>query len=154
MRLSRLLTLLVLLGGGLLVGWVWFGGGERPGTPGSASATLLQPDNAALLARGADIYARACASCHGANLEGQAGWRSNRKLAPPHDETGHTWHHPDRLLFQMVKEGTIRMGGSMPGFKGMLDDEEIIAVLSWIKSRWPERVRQAHDSINARATGR
>ncbi len=152
MQLSRLLTLTILLGGGLLVGWVWLGGSApRNATPGTASAALLQPGNASLVARGADIYARACANCHGANLEGQAGWRGDRKLAPPHDESGHTWHHPDKLLFEMVKEGTIRMGGSMPGFKGMLTDEDIIAVLSYIKSRWPARVREAHDAINARA---
>ena len=151
MQLSRLLPLAVLIAGGLLVGWIWFGNGGA-GLTGAqrAKAALLRPDDAKLTAQGAEIYARACASCHGANLEGQAGWRTNRKLAPPHDETGHTWHHPDQMLFQVVKHGSIAMGGSMPGFKGILTDEEIIAVLSYIKSRWPARVRQTHDAINAR----
>ncbi len=151
MQLSRLVPMAVLLAGGLLVGWIWFGGGaSRPGGQ-QAQASLLRPDDAQLVARGADLYARACASCHGANLEGQAGWRTDRRFAPPHDQTGHTWHHPDQLLFRMVKEGTIPMGGTMPAFKGMLTDEDIIAVLSYIKSRWPRRIREAHDGINARA---
>ncbi len=150
MRLSQFLSLAMLVAGGLLVGWIWFGnGGVRPGG-GQMMTSLLRSDDAKLVARGAEIYARACASCHGANLEGQVGWRSNRKLAPPHDESGHTWHHPDQMLFQVVKHGSVPMGGSMPGFKGMLMDEEIIAVLSYIKSRWPRRIREAHDAINAR----
>ena len=62
------------------------------------------------LARGEAVYAEACASCHGANLEGQPNWRSpgpdGRLPAPPHDETGHTWHNPDRLLLQITALGT------------------------------------------------
>ena len=39
----------------------------------------------------------------------------------------------------------------MPAFEGILHDEEIAAVLSFIKSRWPERIRQRHDEMNALA---
>ena len=37
-------------------------------------------------------------------------------------------------------------------FSRLLPLEEIIAVLSWIKSRWPRRIREAHDAINARGS--
>jgi mono/diheme cytochrome c family protein len=61
------------------------------------------------IAQGKALYAESCASCHGANLEGQPDWRTpgpdGRLPAPPHDETGHTWHHPDRVLFQYTKLG-------------------------------------------------
>ena len=71
----------------------------------SAPSHTRQPD----LQRGAVVYADYCASCHGANLEGQPNWRSrmpNGKLpAPPHDANGHTWHHPDRQLFAITKYG-------------------------------------------------
>ena len=58
---------------------------------------------------GAGLYARHCASCHGASLEGQPNWRQRLAdgsyPAPPHDVTGHTWHHPDSYLFATVKLG-------------------------------------------------
>lgn len=98
---------------------------------------------------GRALYAANCASCHGASLEGQAEWMkrlpSGRLPAPPHDETGHTWHHSDKQLFAIVKEGlaTIAPGyeSDMPVFKGVLTDKQIVAVFAYIKSTWPERAR-------------
>ena len=99
-----------------------------------------------------------CASCHGVNLEGQAGWRDKMvdgmRLAPSHDKSGHTWHHPNALLYKLTKYGFAAMIGSdykvsMPIYDDMLKDEEIIAALSYIKSTWPGDVRQIHDKINA-----
>lgn len=115
------------------------------------------------LEAGAQIYAQNCASCHGANLEGQPNWRKpnaqGRLPAPPHDARGHTWHHDDATLFGITKFGTKAFTGlpiesDMPAFKDLLSDEEIWAVLAYIKSRWPERVRRQQESINRRASGR
>ena len=102
---------------------------------------------------GKQLYGEYCAACHGANLEGQGDWRSpgddGRLPAPPHDESGHTWHHPDSLLFTYTKLGgkeTLAEQGmdfnsGMPGFNEQLSDEEIWNVLAYIKSTWPERIR-------------
>lgn len=64
---------------------------------------------------GAAIYADACAACHGGALEGQQDWQirmENRRLpAPPHDQSGHTWHHPDKLLIDIVTRGTAAIVG-------------------------------------------
>ena len=99
-----------------------------------------------------------CASCHGVNLEGQDGWRDKMvdgmRLAPPHDKSGHTWHHPDALLFKLTKYGFAAMISSdykvsMPSYDDVLKDEEIVAALSYIKSTWPDDVRQIQDKINA-----
>lgn len=100
------------------------------------------------LAVGAKVYAAHCASCHGANLEGQPNWKeklSDGKVpAPPHDDSGHTWRHTDRWLFQVVEAGMVPPfaksghGSDMPGFRGKLSDDEIQAVLAYIKSRWSE----------------
>ncbi|RMH47672.1 MAG: hypothetical protein D6686_12315 [Alphaproteobacteria bacterium] len=64
------------------------------------------PQMAAEIAEGRQLYAEFCASCHGANLEGQPDWQSpgpdGRLPAPPHDETGHSWHHGDALLIDYV----------------------------------------------------
>lgn len=126
----------------------------------SNASSALQPDNTALVKSGKELYISYCASCHGKNLEGQPDWRSRNaegKLpAPPHDETGHTWHHADELLFKITKFGTAAIAGEdyktdMPGYKDQLSDKEIIAVLSYIKSTWPANIRKRHDQINARA---
>ena len=126
--------------------------------PISVSAqSLLRPDDKDVVVRGAEVYAQQCASCHGKNLEGQPNWRSRlptgRMPAPPHDEAGHTWHHNDRLLFRLTKEGPAAVIGNnyqsdMKGYAETLSDQDIIAVLSYIKSRWPSHVRARHDRIN------
>ncbi len=122
----------------------------------------LWPDDTATVARGAVIYAANCAACHGANLEGQPNWierdAEGYLPAPPHDKDGHTWHHTDKLLFKLTKEGVASIVGSdyktrMPAYDGVLSDEEIIAVLSFIKSRWPQEIRKRNDNINKSAQG-
>jgi mono/diheme cytochrome c family protein len=110
----------------------------------------------ARIALGAKVYAQQCAACHGAKLEGQPDWRkrlaNGRLPAPPHDESGHTWHHPDRLLFGITKNGLVEpyapkdYESDMPAFGGKLSDEEIWAVLAYIKSHWTSR-----DVLDARA---
>lgn len=115
------------------------------------------PHDAQLVAQGAALYAKHCASCHGANLEGQANWRERKadgKLpAPPHDASGHTWHHPDRVLFRVSKEGMAWVGdpnyqSDMPAFAGVLSDQEIQAVIAFIKNHWPEPVRAQQQTID------
>ncbi|MBX2879711.1 MAG: cytochrome c [Granulosicoccus sp.] len=119
----------------------------------------LTPDNLAVVDQGAVIYQQQCAACHGAELQGQPNWRqrdANGLLpAPPHDETGHTWHHADDLLFEITKYGAARVindpsyQSAMPLYENILSDQEIIAVLSFIKSRWPEQERQWQDEVNS-----
>ena len=98
------------------------------------------------LALGQKIYAQHCAVCHGAKLEGQPNWQqrlpSGRMPAPPHDESGHTWHHTDEVLFGITKHGLVPpyaprdYQSDMPAFGGTLSDDDIRAVLAYIKSRW------------------
>ena len=108
--------------------------------------------NTQLVALGEILYEQYCASCHGAELEGEANWKvrdENGFLpAPPHDETGHTWHHPDEQLFEITKIGTEAFVGrgyrsNMIGFGDQLDDTEIWAVLAFIKSEWSPRIQKA-----------
>jgi len=105
---------------------------------------------------GERLYQENCASCHGANLEGQLDWRSRlpngRLPAPPHDASGHTWHHPDRVLFDIVKRGPAAIVGNgyesdMPGYEDVLTDDEITAIIDYIKSTWPDRERAAQEDI-------
>ena len=131
--------------------------------PGSEDATrvaetaLLRPGDRQLVAQGRQVYGQYCVACHGARLEGQPDWQrpgpNGRLPAPPHDASGHTWHHPDRQLIALTKFGPAAMvpgyQSDMPGFDGLLSDQEIVAVLSYIKSRWPPEIRARHDQINA-----
>src|SRR5215471_13499112 len=109
-----------------------------------------------LVALGASVYAQRCASCHGAHLEGQQNWTerlpNGRLPAPPHSAEGHTWHHSDRQLFEMTKNGpsSIVPGyqSDMPAFKNELTDREMWAVLAYIKNAWPPEIRVRQDRIN------
>lgn len=105
-------------------------------------------------AEGHRIYAENCAKCHGANLEGQPDWMKRkpdgRLPAPPHDESGHTWHHSDKQLFTITKFGlqAISPGyeSDMPVFEDVLSDVQIVQVLDYIKSTWPERARKYQEA--------
>jgi mono/diheme cytochrome c family protein len=126
------------------------------------STRLLRPEDARLLVLGQKVYAAQCAACHGQRLEGQPNWRERgadgRLPAPPHDASGHTWHHPDEVLFRITKYGVAKAANlknyesAMPAYEDRLSDEEIVAVLSWIKSTWPPEIRARVDRINAEAS--
>lgn len=110
-----------------------------------ATADSQSPQRSA----GRELYLANCAGCHGADLEGQPDWmkrnENGRLPAPPHDESGHTWHHSDKQLFTITKFGlqAIAPGyeSDMPAFENVLSDDEIRSILSYIKSTWPERER-------------
>ena len=120
--------------------------------------TTLKADDLKVVAAGERVYQAQCAVCHGLDLEGQANWRQrddNGMLpAPPHDASGHTWHHADDLLFEITKYGAavvINDAGYqsvMPIYDNVLSDEEIIAVLSYIKNSWPEKERSWQEEVN------
>jgi mono/diheme cytochrome c family protein len=119
---------------------------------GASRITSANPNNPQAVALGRQVYAAQCANCHGPNLEGQPNWRQALPTgglpAPPHDETGHTWHHNDQSLFTTVKYGgqaTAPPGfkSNMPAFAGVLSDEEIYASLAYIKSTWSPDIQAA-----------
>ena len=120
----------------------------------------LMPEDLSVTKLGKNVYMENCASCHGAVLEGQANWQQRDSdgymPAPPHDVSGHTWHHPSSYLFLMTKYGIEKMIGekypnNMPAYENELTDNEIIAVLSYIKSTWPKPIQLQHDEISAYA---
>ena len=137
-----------------ILGWRYVGN--------DAEAVWADPNDAALVARGADVYRSQCAACHGERLEGQPNWRrrlpDGRLPAPPHDRTGHTWHHADQQLFDVTKYGSAAYAPpdyktDMRAFKDDLSDRDIWAVLAYIKSQWPEAIRTRQAGINARSAG-
>lgn len=122
-----------------------------------------EPPDAARVAQGRAVYEAHCAACHGENLQGQPNWQeplpNGRMPPPPHDASGHTWHHPDAMLFGIIQRGMAPYAwkgyeGDMPAFGGVLTDDEIRAVLAYIKSTWPEKVRAYQSEIDERARRR
>ncbi|MFC4171548.1 c-type cytochrome [Microvirga sp. GCM10011540] len=118
---------------------------------GAALLWMLRWDgeSSARIALGRQLYGAYCASCHGAGFQGEPDWQSPKPNglmpAPPHDATGHTWHHSDEELFRITKFGMSAVvpnyESAMPAFGNALSDQEIQAILAFIKSTWPERER-------------
>ena len=132
-----------------------------------ASAALLRPaasathfadaDDKTLAMEGKPLYRAHCASCHGRALQGQPLWQLRDEFfgrrAPAHDETGHTWQHGDEDLFRITKFGWTgpeqpAPPSAMPGFKDVMSDHEILAVLAFIKARWPLGLRVSQAMLN------
>ncbi|MBK8905492.1 MAG: cytochrome c [Anaerolineaceae bacterium] len=135
---------LVVVGGVLiLIGVLWRQSGS------AAEIDLSDPQ---LVAMGEEVYNTYCAACHGFELEGQPNWQEpyadGSLKAPPHDETGHTWHHSDASLVESIKLGGARLEpnigvSAMPAYDGVLTDQQIAAVLAYIKSSWPAEILEA-----------
>lgn len=143
---------MVLALGVIAVGGFWF----------FQNDTVLPGDATDLdqVAFGSRVYSRICANCHGAELDGQLGWekplKDGTRLAPAHSTDGETWRHADENLFEVVKFGgeTLKPDGKvsrMPGFEEKLTDDEIWAVIAFIKSTWPADVQETQK--NAAAEG-
>ena len=103
------------------------------------------------IARGKQIYQQHCASCHGANAEGAANWKTPDENLnyppPPHNDDGHTWHHPDRVLYEAIRDGIrdpLRPNQPMrmQPFGDKLSDAEIRAVIAYFKSLWTSEHRK------------
>jgi len=140
-------TIGIALATAIIIWWPW------------QSGLSADAANTGLVAEGRAVYAAQCASCHGKELEGQANWRERMQIgrlpAPPHDASGHTWHHSDRQLFEITRKG---VAGVVPGyesdmlaFKDVLSDRQIWAVVAFIKSSWPEDIQERQQRLNRKA---
>ena len=123
----------------------------------SDSLNSADATNGEAVALGQRLYAENCATCHGERLQGEPNWRvlkaDGTLPAPPHDDSGHTWHHDDQLLFRYTKLGGAGIAppgfkSGMPGFGASLSDAEIWAVLSFIKSRWSREAQARQARLN------
>lgn len=125
-------------------------GEQGAGTPATVIPPLPTLD-ADEVARGRQIYLEQCAACHGQQAEGQPQWKQpdaqGNMPAPPHDDTGHTWHHADGLLYEIIRDGfrdLLKPPESpltMPAFGDKLNDAEIRAMITYFKSLWSEQNR-------------
>lgn len=125
-------------------------------------ALVAFPALAEDVAAGRSLYQEYCASCHGDRLQGEPNWQTRKPdgtmPAPPHDATGHTWHHGDKLLFNytrlggeafMEQQGMTGFKSGMPAFGDSLTDDEIRDILAFIKRTWPRKIRDAQAARSA-----
>jgi mono/diheme cytochrome c family protein len=108
----------------------------------------LDPD---LVATGAELYQQNCASCHGADLSGDPNWKTPNEDGsyppPPHDSSGHTWHHPDRVLIEIVRNGGSSPESRMPAFGDRLTDDDIRSILEFFKDNWGPEERAYQQQV-------
>ncbi len=133
----------VVVSVGALAAWQlnWF----APAPAASAIDTRPKSRFNAQQLRGQTIYygTANCASCHGGPTGGDM-----MDYPPRHNSNGHTWHHPDCALKQIIRDGGDEMTAAMrdmmapsgalkmPVFKDRLSDADIDAVLAYIKTMW------------------
>lgn len=131
------------------------------GPASDTNSAYIDPADKQLVASGKPIYMQYCASCHGEKLEGQPDWRmrkpNGRLPAPPHDESGHTWHHADAVLMAITQNSLVPgvtapegYVSDMPAYRELLSEHEIRAVLAYIKSSWPKHALARQKEINQR----
>jgi S-disulfanyl-L-cysteine oxidoreductase SoxD len=127
------------------------------GLPRLPRAHFADAENAEMVKEGKTLYARNCASCHGRRLQGQLLWQVRDQFAgrraPAHDQTGHTWQHSDEELFQMTKFGRFSttspdVKSYMPAYAEALSDEQMLAVIGYIKATWPLGLRVSQALLN------
>jgi mono/diheme cytochrome c family protein len=101
---------------------------------------------------GEALYVQHCAACHGVDGEGQPNWRTPNEQgvfpAPPHDSSGHTWHHSDQVLLRIIAEGGSMPTSGMPGFAEALDLVEMEAILAHIKTFWGSRELEFQQEVS------
>ena len=128
-----------------------------PGDVGTPSFTP-DPNLSTQERRGFNVYVANCASCHGGPTGG-----GMMDYPPRHNANGHTWHHPDCELKEIVREGGDEMtdmmrrmmapsnAPTMQAFRDRLSDDEIDAVLAFIKTMWTPEERDAQATITKEA---
>lgn len=106
--------------------------------------TIKREVNVKAFSRGQKLFQKNCAVCHGKHAEGTKNWRSSDEDGtfppPPLNGTAHTWHHSTSVLVDTIKNGTAKIGGSMPAWKDKLTDNEILDILVWVKAQWPDEI--------------
>ncbi len=120
----------------------------------SAPRTVKRETKLSTVQQGSRLYRANCAACHGDQGQGAPNWKQpgtdGKYPPPPLNGTGHAWHHPQPVLMSTIKNGTQRIGGNMPPWRGRLTDDDIGAIIVWMQSRWPDELYQAWERANRR----
>jgi mono/diheme cytochrome c family protein len=149
----------VLLAGCAAEGTARVASSPTPTSTPSPTLPPLPPLDADAVARGREVYLQSCASCHGPNAEGAPNWQQpdvrGNLAPPPHDDSGHTWRHPDAQLAEIIRDGmrdpfnrTPEL--TMPPFQDRLSDQDVADVIAYFKSLWSDEHRRFQHQQNER----
>lgn len=150
MRRAFLFLGLPLIAGVAAVGvaWTWMAREHPPGDPADTEQVAV----------GSALYEWNCARCHGEDLGGELGWVKEETglseeeikevserlgdVAPAHDQSGETARLDDTTLFRVIDEGPVKAlnksDSRMSGFRDRLSEDEIWAIVAFMKSHWRE----------------
>ena len=154
-RRMFILAILILIFGAAFIAYQLTNSTNQPVVINQTAVPPVPTLNPEILAQGEILYAQYCAKCHGANLEGAPNWKQRLPDGslppPPHDSSGHTWHHSNELLTSITENGgDPAQNSKMPPFKDQLSREEVFAILEFIKSKWDREEREYQWWITAR----
>jgi len=139
----------------LLLGLAACGDSPRPVTSSQANTPVPHGLDPARVARGAVVYQKYCTACHGPRAEGAPNWHKpgpDGKYPPPAlNGTAHSWHHPTASLKYVILNGTQRIGGNMPPWRGKLTENDAEDVIAWFQSLWPAEIYRAWADNDRRA---
>lgn len=109
--------------------------------PPAVSVRWYMPEQ---VAQGQPLYAKYCAGCHGERGQGGANWdrpNADGSYPPqPLDGSGHSWHHSLSSLETTIAEGGTHQGATMPGFSGVLNKGQRLAVVAAFQSFWSDEI--------------
>lgn len=118
------------------------------GAAGAGAATGVSrwysPEQVTL---GRAVFTQHCSVCHGAEAEGAEGdWRERLDdgsfRPPPLNGSAHAWHHPQEILLRVIDYGGVSMGGKMPEFIDVLEQDEKLAAIAFFQSYWSDEIYQ------------
>lgn len=142
-----LMILFLGLGAAFFINSIFMKQAAQPVVINQTAVPPLPTLNPEKMKLGESLYAQYCAACHGVDLQGSPTWKellSDGSLPPPpHDSTGHTWHHADELLIRIILNGgDVSRNSKMPAFKKTLTEDDAVAILEFIKSKWGREERE------------
>ncbi len=156
---KRKQTMWMLVGLGFIaLAIILLNNGEWSGGPVVINNTAVPPVpalRAEMVAEGEVLYQQYCAECHGVDLKGLPTWKEpladGSLPPPPQDDTGHTWHHPDRQLIEIIQNGgNVAFNSKMPAFGDKLTEGQIVSILEFFKSKWGVAAREFQWWISVR----
>ena len=102
---------------------------------------------------GATLFANNCAVCHKPDASGESEWR--RRLEdgslrpPPLNGSAHTWHHSMSVLRDIIlKPNGVTPKSKMPSFDGVLNAQEVDAVIAYFQNKWSDKIYHSWSRIN------
>lgn len=97
------------------------------------------------VAAGRITYEQNCAECHGNIATGEGAAPDT----PVHGPEGHTWHHADGQLTEIILGRLDYPGKTMPSFEGKLTEPEVMGILDYMKTGWYREQVEAQREVNA-----